>query len=78
MRPSEKEMELARKYRNREFTEVQFNYLLVQNGIEKSKMEALLESLAYHEPMTMVAKMILIYMMVHFASCLFYSFLMLG
>lgn len=73
MEISEKEMELARKYLGREYTEVQFNYLLVQNGIDKKRMESLLEHLSYQEPMVIAAKLMLIYIMIHFGFCLAYS-----
>lgn len=73
MQTSEKELELARKYLNREYTEVQFNYLLVQNGIDKKRMESLLEYLSYQEPMAIIVKMMLIYIMIHFGFCLAYS-----
>jgi hypothetical protein len=73
MHTSEKEIELARKYMNQEYTEVQFNYLLFQNKIEKERMESIIEHLSYQEPMVVAAKMMLIYMMVHFALCLAFS-----
>lgn len=73
METSEKELELARKYLGQEYTEVQFNYLLVQNGIDKKKMESLLEHLSYREPMAIVVKLMLIYIMIHFGFCLAYS-----
>lgn len=73
MNASEKEMELARKYLGREYTEVQFNYLLVQNGIDKKKMESILEYMSYSEPMVVAAKLMLLYIMIHFGFCLAYS-----
>lgn len=73
MDASEKELELARKYLGREYTEVQFNYLLAQNGIDKKRMESLLEHLSYQEPMAVAAKLMLMYIMIHFAACLAYS-----
>jgi hypothetical protein len=73
MNASEKEMELARKYLGREYTEVQFNYLLVQNGIDKKRMESILEYMSYSEPMVIAAKLMLLYIMIHFGLCLAYS-----
>lgn len=73
MDASEKELEIARKYLNREFTEVQFNYLLFQNKIERSRIESIIEHLSYHEPIAIVAKLMLAYIMVHFVFCVFYS-----
>lgn len=73
MNISEKEFELARKYLNHECTDVQFNYLLVQNGIDKKRMESVLEHLAYQEPMAIVVKLMLLYIMIHFGFCLVYS-----
>jgi hypothetical protein len=73
MNASEKEMELARKYLGREYTEVQFNYLLVQNGIDKKRMESILEYMSYSEPMVIAAKLMLLYIMIHFGFCLAYS-----
>ena len=54
---SEKELQLAKKYLGREYTEVQFNYLLVQNGIDKKRMESILEYMSYSEPMVVAAKL---------------------
>lgn len=73
MEISEKELELARKYLGREYTEVQFNYLLVQNEIDKKRMDSILEYLSYREPMAIVVKLMLIYIMIHFGFCLAYS-----
>lgn len=73
MNISEKELELARKYLGQECTEVQFNYLLVQNGIDKKRMESVLEYLSYQEPMAIVVKLMLLYIMIHFGFCLAYS-----
>jgi hypothetical protein len=70
---SEKELELAKKYLGREYTEVQFNYLLVQNEIDKKRMESILEQMAYSEPMVVVTKLMLAYIMIHFGFCLAYS-----
>jgi hypothetical protein len=73
MDASEKELELAKKYLGREYTEVQFNYLLVQNGIDKKRMESILEYISYNEPMVVAAKLMLLYIMIHFGFCLAYS-----
>jgi len=73
MDASEKELELAKKYLGREYTEVQFNYLLVQNGIDKKRMESILEYISYNEPMAVAAKLMLMYIMLHFGFCLAYS-----
>lgn len=73
MQTSEKELEIARKYMSNEYTEVQFNYLLVQNKIDRTRMESIIEHLSYHEPIAVVAKLMLAYIMVHFAFCVAYS-----
>ena len=73
MDTSEKELELARRYLKQEYTEVQFNYILVQNGIDKKRMESILERLSYQEPMAIVAKIMLFYILIHFGLCLAYS-----
>jgi len=70
---SEKELHLAKKYLGREYTEVQFNYLLVQNGIDKKRMESILEYMAHGEPMVVAAKLVLMYIIIHFGFCLAYS-----
>ena len=70
---SEKELQLAKKYLGREYTEVQFNYLLVQNGIDKNRRESILEYMSYSEPMVVAAKLVLMYIIIHFGFCLAYS-----
>jgi hypothetical protein len=73
MQTSEKELEIARKYMSNEYTEVQFNYLLVQNKIDRIRMESIIENLSYQEPMAIVAKLMIAYIMTHFAFCVAYS-----
>jgi hypothetical protein len=73
MEYTEKEMELARAYNRGHYNDVQFNYLVVQNRLDKKRMEELLESLGYNEPMAVIAKFVILCMMLHFGVCFFYS-----
>jgi hypothetical protein len=45
----------------------------VQNGIDKKRMESILEYMSYSEPMVIAAKLMLLYIMIHFGFCLAYS-----
>ena len=73
MQTTEKEMELARAYNQGLYTEVQFNYLVVQNRMDKQKMQDLMETISYRDPLVRAAKVLLAFMMIHFLACLFYA-----
>ena len=67
------EYELAKKYKDGEYTEVQFNYLICQNSMDKEKMRNLVDYIHTHEPMMVAAKFLILCMMTHFAMCFIYA-----
>jgi hypothetical protein len=67
------EIELAHKHLNGECSEVQFNYLVVQNGMDKKKMQELLARLGTHDPLATASKFLIFCMMLHFAMCFTYA-----
>jgi hypothetical protein len=70
---TEKELELARRYLDGDCNDVQFNYIMTTEKMDKDRMERLIEQISYNSPITSVAKMMLIYIMMHFVFCLLYS-----
>lgn len=73
MQFEEKEIELARAYLNGELTDVQFNYRLVQNNIDKKRIEILLEEISRYDPISTIVKLLLIYILFNFIFCIFCS-----
>lgn len=71
--PTEKEMDLARKYLRGEYTEVQFNYWAVQYGSDRERMERAMERISSEMPLAFAAKFILLCMLLHFMACTAYS-----
>jgi hypothetical protein len=67
------EYELAKKYKDGEYTEVQFNYLIRQNSMDKEKMQNLVDYIDSYEPMMVAAKFIILCMVTHFALCFMYA-----
>jgi hypothetical protein len=67
------EKELARQYLSGRYTEVQFNYVVVQSGLNKHRMEELLEKISRNEPMAVAAKVVVGMMMFHFLACTIYA-----
>ena len=70
---TEKEIEIAKSHLSGRYNEVQFNYVLVQNGLDKHRMEGLLEKISRNEPLVAAAKVVLGMMMFHFLACTVYA-----
>jgi hypothetical protein len=75
MEYSEKELDLARRYNNGDYNEIQFNFLVVQNKLNRERMDSLIEKLGYEHPLKIATKFVIACMLIHFAACLFYSIL---
>jgi hypothetical protein len=73
MEYTEDELALARKHMSGECTEVQFNYLIHQGGMDKKKMQNLVSFLEKADPLATAAKFIVLCMMLHFAMCFIYA-----
>jgi hypothetical protein len=74
MQHTEEELELAKKYTRGEYTEVQFNYLIFKNNLDKNKMHELVLYIEGLEPVTtIIIKLLLAYMGFHFLFCIAYS-----
>jgi hypothetical protein len=67
----QKELEIAQKYMRGELTDVQFNYLLVQNKIDEEKIQDLISHLSYFEPIATISIVFLVFIISHFVFCLF-------
>lgn len=70
---TEKELELAKRYLEGDCNEIQFNYIIATEKLDRNRVERLVEQINYNGPMASFAKMMLIYIMIHFAFCLIYS-----
>lgn len=66
-------MELARRYMQGDCNEIQFNYIISTEKLDRSSVEELIEKFSYHDPVSTVAKLMIAYIMLHFASCLIYT-----
>lgn len=76
MSATEKEMDLAKRYVDGDCNEVQFNYLVHSQGLDRERVERLVDELSYNLPMARAAKLMLLYMAFNFLFCLFCSILM--
>lgn len=72
------EIEFAKKYISGSYTDVQFNYLIVQNKFDKQKIENLIDNIRTTEPFYIFCKLLIILMMFHFLSCFLYSIFMMN
>ena len=72
MQYTDKEIDLAKKYLIGEYTDVQFNYLMYQNNIDKNKMNNLINYLESISPIATMCKLLLALLFFHFISCFFY------
>lgn len=72
---TEKELELAIRYMDGDCNDTQFNYIITTERLDRSRVERLVEQIGYNGPMASIAKMILIYIMIHFVFCFVYSLL---
>lgn len=71
---NQSEISLAKKYIAGEYTDVQFNYLIVQNKLNKKKMRRLVEYVKTTEPFYVACKLMIGFMLIHFLVCFAFSF----
>jgi hypothetical protein len=67
------EIELAKKYISGDYTDVQFNYWIIQNNFNKKRMKRLVDMIKTTEPFYVFCKLLLIFMFFHFLFCFLYS-----
>lgn len=77
MNPTDKELEIARRYLSGEYTEVQMNYLAHQCGSDRERMDRIIEKISTEMPLATAAKFILGCMVLHFLACTVYSLIAL-
>lgn len=70
---TEKEVELAKRYLDGDCNEIQLNYIIHTEGMDGKRVEKLIDYMAYHEPINTVVRLMIVYMISHFAFCLAYS-----
>jgi len=73
MHYTEKEIELARRYMNGDCNDLQLNYIIATEHMDRDRMEELVDRLSYKEPMENAAKFALACMMVHLTACVVLS-----
>jgi hypothetical protein len=76
MHHTEKELSIARRYRHGECNDVQLNYLISTERLDRCRMEKLIATMENMDPFVAFAKVLLIYIMIHFAACVVYSLAM--
>lgn len=72
---TEKELELATRYMEGDCNETQFNYLLHAQGLDRERVEGLIDHLAYNLPLARAAKIMLMYIAFMSLFCMFCSML---
>jgi sensor histidine kinase regulating citrate/malate metabolism len=77
MESTEREREIAVRYLQGEYTEVQMNYLAHQCGSDRERMDRILEKISTEMPLATAAKFILLCMVLHFLACTAYSLVVL-
>jgi len=70
---TEKELGIARRYQQGDCNDVQLNYLISTEKLDRDRMEKLIATMGNMDPFVAFAKVALIYIMVHFAACVAYS-----
>jgi hypothetical protein len=70
---TEKELELAKRYLEGDCNDIQFNYIVSTEKLDRNRIERLMEQINYNGPMVAAAKMMLLYIMLHFVFCFVYS-----
>jgi hypothetical protein len=78
MNHNQKEIDLAKRYISGDFTDVQFNYLIVQNKLNKRKMRKLVNYVKTTEPFYVFCKLMIGFLIFHFLSCFLYSVFILN
>ena len=70
---TEKELELAKRYMHGDCNDLQFNYIITTEHMDRDRLEELVDRLSYKEPMENAAKVLLAFMMVHLMACVVIS-----
>jgi hypothetical protein len=68
---SEKEIRLAKRYLEGDCNEIQMNYIISTEKLDRSNVDRLISTLSIGDPMIAFAKVILVFMVMHFFVCLF-------
>jgi len=73
MNPTPREQEIARRYLYGECSELQLNYLVHTEKLDRSRIEGLIEHACYRTPLATAAKFLLTCVFAHFLVCLAYA-----
>lgn len=73
MKYTDSEMNLVKRYVSGDYTDVQFNYLIVQNKFNKRKIRHLINYVKTTEPFYIACKLMIGFMLVHYLFCFVYS-----
>lgn len=72
---TEKELKLAKRYLGGDCNDLQMNYIIQTENLNRGRVEGLISALSIGEPMIAFAKVMLAFMLLHFTACLLYAFL---
>lgn len=75
---TQSEIDLAKRYISGDYTDVQFNYLIIQNKFNKKKMKRLANYIKTTEPFYVFSKLIIIFMILHYLFYFLYSVFVLN
>lgn len=75
MNATPREQEIAERYLYGECSELQLNYLVHTEKLDRSRIEGLIEHTCYRTPLATAAKFLLACVMAHFFVCLAYAIL---
>lgn len=70
---SEKELSLAERYINGECNDIQYNYIVSTEGMDRNRLDELIKEMSYHSPLLVSAKILLLFIVFNFFFCLLYS-----
>lgn len=72
---TEKEIRLAKRYLEGDCNDVQMNYIIQTESLDRDRVEGLISAMSFGEPMVAFTKVMLAFMAFHFLVCLIYAIL---
>lgn len=66
-------IDLVKRYLSGDYNEIQLNYWIVKNNFDRKEINKLIEYTRSAEPFVFLCKILIIYILFHFAFCFFYS-----
>jgi len=73
MKYSEKELELAKKYVNGDYNEIQLNYIISTNNLNKKNVDLLISFCRTYAPFATFCWVVVLFYIFHLVFCFMYS-----